>query len=95
MDYIAARETRQKLRSIGIDGEGAAIGLLQLCAELSSASLLDEAALQRVRDAIGDHLGISCPVSAHEQHVRQRLEELFAERLGRTSKRTVARIREV
>jgi hypothetical protein len=40
MDYIAAQETHQKLSSLGIDGEGAAIGLRQLCVELNRAALL-------------------------------------------------------
>jgi hypothetical protein len=95
MDYIEARDTRQKLRSIGIDGEGAAIGLLQLCAELNRTELLDDAALQRIREAIGDHLSLSCPISAHEEYVRQRLEELFVGRRFSESKHTVAKIRQV
>ena len=70
------------LTNVGLRAQATAVGLLQLCCELRTAGVLDEAAVERIKNAIADEIEISAPRSVASQDyrrdVRKRIDELFA-----------------
>jgi hypothetical protein len=61
---------------------GTAVGLLQLSAELVRAGVLDEAAVDRIKNAIANDLALSRPGSISKEEFRRttrlRLDRLFS-----------------
>ena len=74
---VEARELHQTLEFIGLRAQATTVGLLQLCAELVKARVLDDAAVQRIKDAI--HREIT--VSHSRGHFREEFEEVLRQRL--------------
>jgi len=66
---------------VGLRAQATAVGLLQLCAELVRAGVIDEAAIGRIKDAIARDIVLSRPRSApreaYERDIRRRLDGLF------------------
>lgn len=79
------------LTNVGLRAQATAVGLLQLCLELRSAGVLDDAAVDRIKSAIACDIEISAPRSVacaeHSRDVRARLDKLFAgeEKVGDAS----------
>lgn len=72
-----ARELHQTLEFIGLRAQATTVGLLQLCAELVRARVLDDEAVQRIKDAI--HREIT--VSHSRGHFREEFEDVLRQRL--------------
>lgn len=74
---VEARELHQTLEFIGLRAQATTVGLLQLCAELVKVRVLDDGAIQRIKDAI--HREIT--VSHSRGHFREEFEEMLRQRL--------------
>nr|WP_277998567.1 hypothetical protein [Sphingomonas liriopis] len=73
---------------VGLRAQATAVGLIQLCIELRTANVLDDSALTRIKQVIGDELLLG-PYRRHasrddRDEVRARLDRLFAgeEKIG-------------
>lgn len=81
MDQIEARKQHQMLSLLGVRDTGTTAGLLQLCSELAHAKLLDDAAVERIKDAIVSDISLSCPRSMartqYEGAIRERMDGLL------------------
>lgn len=70
------------LTNVGLRAQATAVGLLQLCLELRNAGVLDDAAVDRIKDAIACDIEIAAPRSVacaeYRRDVRARLDKLFA-----------------
>lgn len=76
-----ARELHETLEFIGLRAQATTVGLLQLCAELVTAGVLDNGAIQRIKDAICLEIVVSHPRARDraefERTLRQRLDAIF------------------
>ena len=76
------RRLHETINFVGLRAHATAVGLLQLTSELVRAGVLDDAALSRIKDAIGRELALSRPsrVSAadFDRSTRARLDLLFS-----------------
>ncbi|WIW87849.1 hypothetical protein K3M67_12870 [Sphingobium sp. V4] len=70
------------LTNVGMRAQATAVGLLQLCRELRSAGILDDAAVERIKNAIACDIEVSAPRSvatpAYRHDIKGRLDQLFA-----------------
>jgi len=76
-----ARELHRTLEFIGLRAHATTVGLLQLSAELVRAGILDDGAIQRIKNAIHQEITVSSPRSYNraefEETLRQRLDAIF------------------
>jgi hypothetical protein len=67
---------------LGMRAQATAMGLVQLCLELRRAGVIDQAAVDRVKDAIAEEIGEHAPRSVVKQQyltdIRGRLDRIFA-----------------
>ena len=70
------------LEFLGIRAQATAMGLVQLCIELRRAGLIDEAAVDRVKDSIAEEIAAHAPRTVVKQQyltdIRGRLDRIFA-----------------
>ncbi|MES2174406.1 MAG: hypothetical protein V4523_10735 [Pseudomonadota bacterium] len=70
------------LSNVGLRAHATAAGLLQLCQELRRAGVLDEPAIERIKDAIACDIEVSASRSvataAYRRDIKARLDKLFA-----------------
>jgi len=70
------------LEFLGIRAQATAMGLVQLCLELRRANVIDQAAVDRVKDAIAEEIAAHAPRTAVKQQyladIRGRLDRIFA-----------------
>ncbi|WP_336968542.1 hypothetical protein [Sphingobium aromaticiconvertens] len=70
------------LTNVGLRAQATAAGLVQLCTELRRANILEEAAVERIKNAIADEIIVCAPRSIASQDyrrdIRNRLDLLFA-----------------
>lgn len=82
MQTLEGKKLHEEIGFVGLRAQATAVGLLRLTIELRRVGVLDEAALERVKDAIADDLALSPPYRVtREQHrhtVKGRLDRLFA-----------------
>jgi hypothetical protein len=82
MAYMDDKKLHQTLSFVGLRAQATAVGLLQLCRELSDAGVLSSEAVGRIKDAISRDIAVGCPPSArrdeYERDVRGRLDRLFS-----------------
>jgi hypothetical protein len=78
---IEARELHRTLEFIGLRAQATSVGLIQLCAELVRAHVLDDAAIQRIKDAIYGEITVSHGRGRSREEfealLRQRLDAIF------------------
>jgi hypothetical protein len=76
------RKLHFDLTNVGLRAQATAVGLVQLCIELQRTKVLDEAAVERIKQAIADEVSLSAPrsISAHKYRteIKTRLDQLFA-----------------
>lgn len=81
MDGRNERRVHDDIGILGLRAQATVVGLLQLCAELAQAHLLDDAAVERIKVAIAKDLALSRPpsmsASDFEAWVHARLDGLF------------------
>jgi hypothetical protein len=74
---LEARELHRTLEFIGLRAQATSVGLIQLCAELVKARVFDDAAIQRIKDAIYREITLS-----HGRgHSREEFEDMLRQRL--------------
>lgn len=70
------------LTNVGLRAQATAVGLVQLCIELQRANVLNEDALERIKDAIADQVSVigtrRMATQAYRDDIRSRLDRLFA-----------------
>jgi hypothetical protein len=75
------RELHGSIDFIGLRAHATSVGLIQLCAELMEAGVLDGAAIQRIKDAIHREITISNPRGKargeFDQALKERLDAIF------------------
>ncbi len=76
-----ARELHQSLEFIGLRAQATTVGLIQLCAELIRAGVLDDGAMERIKAAIHRELSLSHSRGSNriefEAMLRDRLDAIF------------------
>ena len=76
------KDLHYDLLNVGLRAQATAVGLVQLCIELRGAGVLDDPALERIKNAIADEVSLNAPRSTGRQDYRQdmksRLDKLFA-----------------
>jgi len=82
MEESEERRVHEAIGFVGLRAHATAVGLLQLCAELVRAGVIDDMAITRIKEAIARDISLSRPRSAsreeYEASVRHRLDALFA-----------------
>jgi hypothetical protein len=83
---MAEREDRRihdQLDFVGVRAHVTATAVLQMCGELHRAGVFDDAAMDRIKEAMAKEIALSRPraVYAEEyEQARRRLDEMFAGR---------------
>ena len=81
MDHVLAKGQHQALALLGVKDTGTTAGLLQLCCELRHAGVLEDGAVERIKDAIASDILLACPRSKgraeYETDVRHRIDSLL------------------
>ena len=76
-----ARELHRTLEFIGLRAQATTVGLIQLCAELVAARVLENAAVERIKDAIFREIAVTHPRGYNraefERTLRERLDSIF------------------
>ena len=76
------KKMHHDLTNVGLRAQATAAGLVQLCAELRRADILEDAAMERIKDVIADTIVVGAPRGVHKvdyrRDVRVRLDRLFA-----------------
>ena len=76
-----AKDLHRTLEFIGLRAQATSVGLIQLCAELVRAGVLNDDAIERIKDAIYRDITVSRPRSSSsgefERTLRQRLNAIF------------------
>ena len=76
------RKLHYDLKNVGLRAQATAAGLVQLCKELQSAGVLEEAAVSRIKEAIADEIALTAPRAILRQEYRRdvcaRLNSIFA-----------------
>jgi hypothetical protein len=82
LDNHEIKRLHDEVGFIGLRAQATAVGLLQVAIELHRAGVLDDMAIERVKDAISNDLALSPPGhQTREEHrltVKHRLDRLFA-----------------
>lgn len=78
-----ALKLHENLEYIGLRAQATSVGLLQLCAELVSAGVLGDEAIERIKDAIREDI----MVSRKRMYDRTEFEAMLRERLDRVFRR--------
>ena len=70
------------LANVGLRAQATAVGLLQLCIELRRVNVIDQPAVERIKNAIAEEITVTAPravaCDAYRRDVRARLDRLFA-----------------
>lgn len=76
-----ARELHRTLEFIGLRAQATTVGLLQLCAELVRAGVLNDDAIERIKQSIFQEIAVNQPRGYNraefERTLRQRLDSIF------------------
>ncbi len=88
---LDARQLHGSIDFIGLRAHATSVGLIQLCAELMRAGVLDGPAIQRIKDAIQREISVSNPRSMaredFERTLKERLDAIFP-KVGEPQDRT-------
>lgn len=82
MDTSDTRKLRETIDLLGLRAQATAAGMVQLMIELHRVGVIQDAAVERIKNAICGDLMLSCPKaidrSEFEGSLRRRLDALFA-----------------
>ena len=84
MDQAEERRLHDQVGFVGLRAQATAVGFLQLCTELCRAGVLDQAAMDRIKEAIAKELALSRPRANYQTELessRKRLDDLFEGRV--------------
>ena len=82
MDTREGKKLHDEIGFVGLRAQATAVGLLQLSIELRRVGVLDDGALERIKEAVANDLLLATPShmsrEAHKASIKQRLDRLFA-----------------
>lgn len=82
MGYAEDKYLHDSIDLIGMRAQATTVGLIQLAIELRQAGVLDEGATDRIKAAIANEISLnrprSIPAESFQDHLRIRLDRLFA-----------------
>jgi hypothetical protein len=82
MGYAEDKRVHDSIELVGMRAQATTVGLIQLTIEMHRANLLDEPAVDRIKEAIAKEISLNRPksVSAEnfDEHLRERLDRLFS-----------------
>jgi hypothetical protein len=82
MGYAEDKQLHDSVELVGMRAQATTVGLIQLSIELQKAGVLDEAAVERVKDVIANEISLnrprSIPPERFQEHLRGRLDRLFS-----------------
>ena len=82
MGYVEDKRLHDLIDLVGMRAQATSVGFIQLAIELHRAGVLDQAAIDRIKDAIAKEIGLTRPKSIPQEHfqekLRTRLDRLFA-----------------
>jgi hypothetical protein len=82
MGYAEDKRVHDSIELVGMRAQATTVGLIQLAIELHRAKLLDQAAIDRIKESIAKEISLNRPrsVSAEnfDEHLRVRLDRLFS-----------------
>jgi len=82
MGYVEDKRLHDLIDLVGMRAQATTVGLVQLSIELRRAGVLDEAAVDRIKDSIAKEICLTRPKSIpHDQfrtNLKARLDRLFA-----------------
>jgi hypothetical protein len=82
MGYAEDKRLHDLIDLVGMRAQGTTVGLIQLSIELKRAGVLDQAAVDRIKDAIAREICLTRPKSMPQEQFRAnlqcRLDRLFA-----------------
>lgn len=82
MGYVEDKKLHDLIDLVGLRAQATTVGLVQLSIELHRAGVLDEAAVDRIKDSIAKEICLTRPKSIPQEHfrasLRSRLDRLFA-----------------
>ena len=84
MDHAEVRKLHHEVDFVGLRAQATSVGFIQLCSELCRAGVLDEAALDRIKEAIARELAFGKSRGTYQDErdkTRKRLDDLFAGRV--------------
>jgi hypothetical protein len=88
MDTRAGAEIHKLINFVGFRTEAAAVGIMQLTAELVRAGVIDDGAMSRIKAAIVNELELTRPGRVSEEEFKQvthkRLDRLFSGEAAKT-----------
>lgn len=61
MPYEKQKKLHFDVTNVGLRAQATAVGLVQLCLELRRTNILDEAAIERIKDTIADEVSVTAP----------------------------------
>ncbi len=80
--YDKQKKLHFEVTNVGLRAQATAVGLVQLCRELHRANVLDEPALERIKNAIADDVSVTAPRALASQdyrvEIKTRLDRIFA-----------------
>lgn len=90
------RQMHNDLRNIGLRAQATGVGVVQLCRELQNAGVLDQAAINRIKNAIADEITLEGPRTTlraeSREQLRERLDLIFSgeSKIGKASELSFA-----
>jgi len=81
MSYLHDKRRHDELSLVDLRAHATSVGLVQLCIELRHADLLDEGALDRIKEAIAGDLVLSAPQAGDvtfRSRIKRRLDNIFS-----------------
>ncbi|HEV2568402.1 hypothetical protein [Sphingomonas sp.] len=82
MGYAEDKRLHDLIDLVGMRAQATTVGLIQLSVELRRAGVLQDTAVERIKDAIANEICLTRPKSIPQEHFRAnlqcRLDRLFA-----------------
>ena len=82
MGYAEDKRVHDSIELVGMRAQATTVGLIQLSIELNRAGVLDQAAIDRIKESIAKEISLNRPksVSAEnfDEHLHRRLDRLFS-----------------
>lgn len=82
MGYVEDKKLHDLIDLVGMRAQATTVGLVQLSTELRRVGVLDQAAIDRIKEAIAKEICLTRPKSIPQEHflanLKSRLDRLFA-----------------
>lgn len=82
MGYAEDKQLHDSIDLVGMRAQATTVGLIQLAVELQKAGVLDETAVDRIKEVIANEISLNrpraIPPERFHEHLRTRLDRLFS-----------------